>query len=114
MGDILEFPSPRAQGMAYLEREMRKMLGNKGADSTLIDFATEQLTHIYGRISASEQHSFCVQLPDGLSDAQQASLHTAINSGLENLHRENHRLLLELIAQLLLVEVKLFQYERTE
>lgn len=114
MGDILEFPSPRAQGMAYLAREMRKMLRNKGADDTLIDFATEQLTHIYGRVSASEQHGFSIQLPDGLSDAQRASLQTAINNGLEELHRENHRLILELIAQLLLVEVKLFQRERTE
>ena len=32
MGDILEFPSQQAQGLAYLERQLREMLAARGAD----------------------------------------------------------------------------------
>lgn len=114
MGDILEFPSQQAQGMAFLERELRQLLATKGADDRLIDFAVEQLTGIYGRINLSERYGFSVHLPDGLSEEAKGRLQGEINAGLESIRRENHALLLELVAQLVLAEVRLFQQQRQD
>lgn len=112
MGDVLEFPTPKAQGMAFLENQLSDILSRKGADEQLIAYATEQLVKVYGRINESEQYSFSVHLPDGLTEADKNALHDEINTGLENVRRNNHALLLELVAQLVLAEVKLFQHER--
>jgi hypothetical protein len=114
MGTILEFPSQQAQGLAYLEREMRQLLNTKGADEQLIEFATEQLTLIYSRVAESESYRFSVQLPDGLSPDQSAALEEEIHKSLEGLRKENHRQTLELVAQLLLAEVMLFQQTRAD
>jgi hypothetical protein len=113
MGDVLEFPTPKAQGMAFLESQLRDILSRKGADEQLIAFAVEQLVRVYGRINESEQYSFSVHLPDGLSEAEKDTLHDEINAGLETVRSNNHALLLELVAQLVLAEVKLFQHERS-
>lgn len=112
MGDILEFPSRRAQGLAYLDRQLRDLLAAKGADAELIDFAADQLTRIYAELSTSEQYSFTVTLPPGLEPGQGEALREQIDHGLEGLRRENHALMVKLVAQLVLAEVKLFQHER--
>lgn len=114
MGNVLEFPSLQAQGLAYLEREMSQLLTAKGADEQLIQFATEQLTLIYRRVSESESYCFSIQLPDGLSAGQKVALEKEIQSSLEGLRRENHRQTLELVAQLLLAEVMLYQQNRAD
>ena len=112
MGDILNFPTSKAQGMAFLESQLREILARKGADEQLIAFAVEQLVRVYARINDSEQYSFSVRLPAGLSEAQKTILQADINKGLEAVRRNNHALLLELMAQLVLAEVKLFQHQR--
>ena len=114
MGDVLEFPSPQAQGLAFLDRQLRQLLGAKGADPELIDFAVEQLKATYTRINASEQYSFSVQLPEGLSPAARDDLQLQINAGLEGIRQENHRLMLALVAELVLAEVRLFQQQRED
>ena len=114
MGDVLEFPSQQAQGLAYLERQLSQLLRSKGADEQLVAFAAAQLSDIYSRVSASEQYGFSVELPDGLSAAQRNALESGINAGLQSIHRANHTLLLELVAQLLLAEVRLFQQQRPD
>jgi hypothetical protein len=114
MGDVLEFPSQQAQGLAFLDRQLRKLLLIKGADEQLIDFAAQQLTAIYAQLSASEQYSFTVELPETLVSAQRERLHQQINTGLEGIRQENHGLLVKLVAQLVLAEVKLFQHERSD
>ena len=112
MGEVLEFPSQQAQGLAFLERELRHLLAAKGADEQLIDYATGQLTDIYSRLSGSEQYSFSVELPAGLAEAERRALEEQINAGLAGIRRENHAVLLELAAQLVLAELKLFQHQR--
>ena len=112
MGDVLEFPTPKAQGMAYLESQLRAILAAKGADEQLIDFATDQLTRVYERVNASEQYSFSVRLPDGLTERQKSALQQEINTGLEEVRRGNHALMLQLVAELVLAEVRLFQHRR--
>jgi len=112
MGDILDFPTSKAQGMAFLESQLRDILARKGADDQLIDFAVAQLVKVYARINDSEQYSFSVRLPDGLSGKEKAALQADITTGLETVRRNNHALLLELVAQLVLAEVKLFQHQR--
>ncbi len=112
MGDVLEFPSPQAQGLAFLDRQLRQLLATKGADPELIDFAVEQLKRTYTRINSSEQYSFSVQLPEGLSPQARDDLQLQINAGLEGIRQENHRLMLALVAELVLAEVQLFQHRR--
>ncbi|MEH6516083.1 MAG: hypothetical protein V7742_05325 [Halioglobus sp.] len=112
MGDILEFPSQQAKGLAFLDRELRSLLEAKGADQLLIDFAATQLTQTYAQLSESEQYSFEVDLPKSLSVEQGSKLEEQINAGLEGVRKENHALLLKLIAQLVLAEVRLFQRQR--
>ena len=112
MGELLDFPTHKAQGMAYLERQLRSLLTARGADEELIDFAAQSLNRIYSRLVDGEDYSFTVQLPEGLAAEQRGAIAEQINAGLEGIRRDNHALLLELVAQLVLAEVKLFQQQR--
>jgi hypothetical protein len=112
MGDILEFPSQEIQGLAFLERQLRELLTAKGADDQLVDFATKQLTKMYTQLSESEQYSFTVELPPNLDENDRDSLHHQISAGLEGVRKENHALLINMVAQLFLTEIRLFQHER--
>lgn len=112
MGNVLEFPSQQAQGLAFLDRQIRQLLTDKGADDQLIEFAAKRLTDIYTRINEAEQYSFSIHLPDGLEATQRDSLQLEINAGLEGIREENHALTLELVAKLVLAEVQLFQLSR--
>jgi hypothetical protein len=114
MGNVLEFPSQQAQGLAFLDRQIRQLLTDKGADGELIEFAAKRLTDIYARINESEQYSFSVHLPDSLESTQRDSLQLEINAGLEGIRKGNHSLMLELIAKLVLAEVQLFQLSRDQ
>ena len=114
MGDVLDFPSSKTQGIVYLEREFRQLLESRGSEESLINFATEELTRIYSRLTDAERHSFSITLPDGLSTDQQDTLTQEIDRELEGLHRDNHRLQLELCAQLLLAQVRLYHHEGVE
>ncbi|HDY81580.1 MAG: hypothetical protein DRQ65_05470 [Gammaproteobacteria bacterium] len=114
MGEILKFPSQQAQGLAFLDRQLRTLLAAKGADELLIDFATSQLTQIYAQFSESEQYSFSVELPKSSDREERDRLYQQINTGLEGIRKENHALMVKLIAQLVLAEVRLFQHERSE
>jgi len=114
MGEILEFPSQQAQGLAYLDRQLRALLAARGADEQLIDFAANQLTRIYAELSESEQYSFGVELPESIAHEDKDRLHQQINTGLEGIRTENHALMVKLIAQLVLAEVRLFQHERID
>jgi hypothetical protein len=114
MADILEFPSRQAQGLAFLERELRALLAARGADERLIEFAVSQLTGTYTKLSESEQYDFSVELPASVSPAERDQLYRQINAGLEGIRRENHALMVELVARLVLAELRLFQHERSE
>jgi len=114
VADILEFPSRQAQGLAFLDRELRALLAARGADERLIDFAVSQLTRTYAQLSESEQYSFSVALPDSIDTAAKDALYQQINAGLEGIRKENHALMVQLIARLVLAELRLFQHERTE
>ena len=114
MGDILEFPSRQTQGLAFLNRELRALLAARGADEELINFATAQLTQLYAQMSEAEQYSFSVELPSTMAPVDKEFLYRQINTGLEGIRRENHSMMVKLIAQLVLAEVRLFQHERPE
>ena len=114
MGEVLEFPSQQAQGLAYLDRQLRALLQARGADEQLVDFAVDQLTRIYSELSESEQYSFGVELPDTISTRDRDSIYRQVTEGLEGIRKENHALMVKLIAQLVLAEVKLFQHERVD
>lgn len=114
MGDVLEFPSQHAQGLAFLEREVRQLLTARGADPALIDFAARQLLDSYAQLSEAEQYRFSLQLPAALDPADRASLEHQITTGLEGIRRENHALVVQLIARLVLAEMRLFQLQRSD
>jgi hypothetical protein len=112
MGRILEFPSPQAQGLAYLDRELRQLLEQRGADAELIDFAANQLTDIYRQFSAREDYRIQVEIPPGLDDAAALALKEQFAAGLGEIGRQNHAMMVQLVAELVLARVKLFQCER--
>ncbi|AQA19958.1 hypothetical protein BST95_18615 [Halioglobus japonicus] len=112
MGTLLEFPSQQAQGLAFLDRQIRQLLLAKGADDDLVEFAATELTRIYSRISESEQYSIGIQLPPGLDEHDRNALQVEINAGLETIRGENHGLMVELVAQLVLTKVQLFELSR--
>lgn len=112
MGDVLEFPSRQVQGLAFLEQQVRELLSARGADEVLIDFATDSLSRSYSRLSGAEDYSFSVELPEGIDRYQREQLEQQINAGLEAIRSHNHALMLELLAQLVLAEVRLFQHQR--
>ena len=114
MGEVLEFPSQQMQGLAYLDRQLRELLKARGADDQLVDFAAGQLTNMYAQLSESEQYSFTVELPAQLNGEQRDALYRQINTGLEGIRKENHALLVKMLAQLVLAEVRLFQHERLD
>lgn len=114
MGKVFEFPSQQVQGLAYLDRQLRTLLESKGADQPLIDFAATQLTQIYAQLSESEQYIFSLQLPPGLNEGERESLNRQINTGLEGIRQENHAMMVKLVAQLVLAEVRLYQHERAD
>ena len=114
MGEILDFPSRQAQGLAFLDRELRALLASRGADERLINFAVSQLTRTYAQLSESEQYCFSVELPDTIDSRQRDQLYQQINTGLEGIRRENHSLMVQLIARLVLAELRLFQHERAD
>ena len=94
--------------------KLRQLLAAKGADQQLIEFAVGQLTNTYTELSETEQYSFKVELPEGLTPDEGAALAQQINEGLAGLRAENHALMLKLAAQLVLAEVRLFQHERAD
>jgi hypothetical protein len=114
MGDILQFPSQQVQGLAFLDRQLRELLAARGADQRLIDFAAGELTTMYAQLAQAEQYSFSVELPAALGKEQGAQLYREINAGLEGLRKENHAILVKLLAQLVLAQVRLFQHERQD
>jgi hypothetical protein len=114
MGEVLEFPSSQAQGLAFLDHQLRSLLQARGADEQLVDFAVAQLTQIYAESSESEQYSFAVELPDNIRTADRDSIYRQITEGLQGIRKENHALMVQLIARLVLAEVKLFQHERAD
>jgi hypothetical protein len=114
MGEILEFPSRQAQGLAFLDRELRELLTAKGADDQLVSFAAGQLTKMYAQLSQSERYNFTVELPAQLTDEESANLYSQINAGLEGVQKEHHGVLVNMLAQLILAQVRLFQHERID
>lgn len=114
MGEILTFPSEQAQGLAFLDTQLRQLLEAKGADAKLIDFAANQLTSLYSQLTESEQYSFTVSLPQHLDKGESEDLYQQINTGLDTIREQNHALLVNLVAQLVLAEVRLFQLERID
>lgn len=112
MGVVLDFPTQQSQGLAFLDRQVRQLLTERGADQELIDFAAERLTESYTRILDSAQYQLQLNLPEGLHPAQQEQLQAELLAGLETIRREKHALVLELVAELVLREVQLFQLSR--
>lgn len=114
MGQVYEFPSHQAQGLGYLDKELRSLLESKGADQQLIDFAATQLTTIYAQLSESEQYVFSLTVPAGMAEDDREELTRQINVGLEGIRQENHAMMVKLVAQLVLAEVRLYQHEQGE
>jgi hypothetical protein len=114
MGEVLEFPSQQAQGLVYLDRQLRALLEARGADSQTVDFAVEQLTRTYGELSESEQYSFAIELPESIGAEERDSIYHQVTEGLEGIRKENHALMIKLVAQLVLAKVRLFQHERAD
>lgn len=114
MGKVIEFPSMKAQGLAYLDRQLRCLLQSKGADQPLIDFAATQLTQIYAQLCEEQHPVISLRLPEGMSEQEREHLGQQISNALEDVRQENHAAMVKLVAQLVLAEVRLFQHQRSD
>lgn len=112
MARILEFPSRRAQGLAFLEQQIRQLLAERGADEELVDFAAETTRSVYERSIDAENYSFSVTLPEGISQDDADALRDSIQEGVERIRNENHAVVIRLIAELVMAEVRIFQASR--
>ena len=93
---------------------MRSLLESKGADQPLIDFATSELTQIYSELNESEQYIFSLEVPKSLDEREREELNNQITTGLEGIRQENHAMMVKLVAQLVLAQVRLYQHERAD
>ena len=112
MASVIEFPSQRVQGLSFLEQQIRELLRARGADEELMDFAAETTRRIYERSIDAENYSFRITLPEGLSSEEQAQLRESVREGVSALREENHAVVVRLIAELVMAEVKRFQASR--
>lgn len=112
MATLLEFPSQRVQGLAYLQDQIRLLLSERGADEALIEFAAETVRAVYERSIDAENYSFSLELPATLDEADSATLSNSIREGIEKIRGENHAVVVRLIAELVMAEVKFFQANR--
>ncbi len=112
MANVIEFPSQRAKGLAFLDQQIRELLSARGADEELIDFAASTVKQVYERSVAAEDYSFQVSLPEGISGADADALRLSIFEGVEKIRNENHAVVVRLIAELVLAEVRYFQANR--
>lgn len=112
MASIIEFPSQRAQGLAFLDQQIRRLLAERGADEELIDFAATTVKRVYERSIEAENYSFSVALPEGVSESDAEALRDSIREGVERIRDENHAVLIRLIAELVMAEVRMFQANR--
>lgn len=109
---VIEFPSRKLRGLAFLERRIRELLAKRGADEELMEFAAATVRKIYERNAEAENYSFRLSLPDGLGEEETARLRRELETGIEQVRSENHAIIVRLIAELALAEVKIFQHER--
>lgn len=114
MAEVLDFPSRETQAFAFLERELRRLLAGKGADTELIDFALTTLTDVYGEVVEAADFGFSVDLPPGISAEAGERLQQQIAAGVDGLRAHHHHLILTLAARLVLTEMRLFQHQRSE
>ena len=112
MTNILEFPSQRVQGLAFLDQQIRELLAARGADDELINFAADTVKRVYERSVGAENYSFSVALPEGVSEQDAETLRDAIRQGVEQIRDENHAVVVRLIAELVMAEVRMFQANR--
>jgi hypothetical protein len=112
VSNILEFPSQRIQGLDFLDQQIRQLLRTRGADEELIDFAAETVKRVYDRSIEAENYSFSVTLPEGVAYEEAEVLRESIRRGLERIRDENHAVVIRLIAELVMAEVRMFQSQR--
>ena len=114
MAEILEFPTREQQAVAFLEEQLTQMLRGKGADDKLINHAIASLTDVYAELQRDSDCHFEVRLPEQLSLDEAQRLQEDIGAGIEQLRKTHHDLTLKLAARLVLMELKLFQHERSD
>lgn len=112
MAKILQFPSQQVQGLAFLEEQLKELLLARGADQELVDFAAVTVSDIYQRNAQAENYDFSLTLPAGIDESSAEQLREGVQAGIEGIREENHAIIVRLIAELVLAEVKIFQHQR--
>jgi hypothetical protein len=114
MATILQFPSQQVQGLAYLEEQLKDLLLARGADQELVDFAANTVSEVYQRNVQAENYDFSLELPAAIDASSAEQLQEGIQAGIASIQAENHAIIVRLIAELVLAEVKIFQYQRDD
>jgi hypothetical protein len=111
MAKIIDFPNARIQGLEFLQDQIRHLLEQKGAAAELQEFAAATVRDIYQRVAGAENYSFALSLPESITERDAADLQSQIENNLATIQGANHAVVVRLIAELTLAEVKLFQLQ---
>lgn len=110
MADIIDFS--KYKELAKVGDDLAKLLADLGADHDIIEFAIRRQKELHNQHQGLVQYAFSVSLNSPISEEDQKKLYSQVQQVIaqvnEKLVAENSRL----TAQLLLAEIKLFQYER--
>ncbi len=110
MGEIIDLPSKAAQGMAFLEREIRRIMADSGETEAATNIAIQTLKEVYGRYGDFATKSFSVILPDSIKPDEQTAIQAQIEQGIALLNHEHGHLINQLAAELVLTKIQLNAY----
>lgn len=112
MTKIIDLASYREK--VFVSDELSSLLRSKGADDELVQFAVQRQKELWQRHETLGKYGFEISLEAAMSNTNRETLVSQIQSGVEQvkskLLSENY----QLMAELLLAEIKLFQYQRLD
>lgn len=114
MGKVIELPSRAAQGMAYLDAEIRQLMATKGESDEAIELALDTLKDVYSRYEEIGKQRFSVKLPPELSEAQLKDIQSQIEKGITVLTEEHRHIINILAAELVITKLKLLSHEESQ
>lgn len=114
MGNVIDLPSRAQQGMAFLEKEIRKLMAEKGESEAAVELALDTLKDVYSRYGDIGKLGFEITLPPTLTEEQSSSIYKQINDGLNILIDEHSHIINRLAAELIMTKLKLLEQQEKQ
>lgn len=109
MGKVIELPSKAAQGMAFLDAEIRKLMSEKGESEEAVELALSTLKDVYSRYEEIGNQGFAVKLPAQLNEEEVSDIRSQIELGIAKLTEEHRHIINLLAAELVMTKLALLK-----